>query len=367
MEARGQWLVQQCVLPSSQITYSTGWRRWLRYTSELQLDPYLVRSPSGWDSTNRVYSFPVAVTLNYLFQLFVVDNLAAATISVYLASLRYHFICANRDINWMSSVAITKARSALYLMCRQRKAEREVGKLPFTLDLIELYRSTHPLSFYRYRAVYTAMRLAHLLMLRISEYTRTPHADHHMRGADVMFQVQDGSYVLSSAVTPNLTHLVTGVVIDIRSAKNDSKGSGHRFFFPHHTSSPDRCICSLLWEWSLLAKPPDHLPFFSYRGIWELSASDVSSAMKTTAVRVGLDPSRISPHSLRYGGASTLAAANRPSYLIQQIGRWKSLAFLQYIQMSTELLTSAQAAASDPAILTFRDIQLLHPGCRIPT
>lgn len=365
LEERGQWLIQQCVLPSTQDTYRVGWRRWLRYASEMQIDPHIAEVPPDWTRSNRLYSFPVAVTLNYMFQLFFIDKLAASTISVYLAALRYRLTCANHDVTWMASVPMTKARAALSLMCRQRKAEKEVGKLPFTLDLIALYQSTHPSSSYRNRAIYTAMRLAHLLMMRVSEYTKSPKTDHHLRSRDVKFQLQDGSFVTTAQARPSSTAQISGVVIDITSAKNDSAGSGHRFFFARALSATEPCICMLLWNWAVLAHPTTEAPFFSYRNIWQLSAADMSAAMKATSVRAGLDPSRVSPHSLRYGGASTLAAANLPSYMIQQIGRWKSLAFLQYIQMSVGLLAAAQTVSADPSILTYRDVQLLHPGCRI--
>jgi len=97
--------------------------------------------------------------------------------------------------------------------------------------------------------------------------------------------------------------------------------------------------------------------------MWRLSRHDMSKALKAVAVRARLDPSRISPHSLRYGGASALAAANRPSYLIQQLGRWKSLAFLHYIHLSEGLLAAAQSVLSDPSVFTLADIQKFHPGC----
>jgi hypothetical protein len=95
--ARGKWLVGQCVLPSTQTTYSVGWRRWLRYSSEMTIDPYLDNPPSDWFQSRRIYSFPVASVLNFMFKLFFVDKLAASTIGVYLSAMKYRFICENCD------------------------------------------------------------------------------------------------------------------------------------------------------------------------------------------------------------------------------------------------------------------------------
>jgi integrase len=320
--------------------------------------------PPEWFASRRTYSFPIAAVLNFMFQLFFIDKLAAATISVYLAALKYHLNCDNCDTEWFTTFAITKARSALATMCRQRKAEREIGKLPFSLDLIELYKVKYPPQVYKNRAIYTAMRLAHLLMLRISEYTIT-RANHFIRGQDISFCLDDGSYVASPHVSYPKASRITGVLIDVRSAKNDKHGAGHRFYFAREAATSSQCICTVLLEWALIAFPTMAQPFFSYRSRWRLSRQDMSEALKAVAILVHLDPSRVSPHSLRYGGASALAAANTPSYLIQQLGRWKSLAFLHYIHLSEGLLATAQAVLSDPRAFTVADIQRFHPGCKL--
>jgi integrase len=364
IDLRGKWLVQQCVLESTQKTYRTGWRRWLRYCSEMHIDPFLISPPIEWFASRRTYSFPIAATLNYMFQLFFIDKLAASTIGVYLAALKYHFNCDNCDTEWFKTFAITKARSALSTMCRQRKAEREVGKLPFSLDLVELYKVKYPPQLYKNRAIYTAMRLAHLLMLRVSEYTITK-ANHFIRGQDITFCLEDGSYVTSPHVSYPVSTRITGVLIDVRSAKNDKYGAGHRFYFARDTTVGSQCICTVLLDWALIAMPTMTQPFFCYRSMWRLCRKDMAEALKAVAVLAHLDPSRVSPHSLRYGGASALAAANTPSYLIQQLGRWKSLAFLHYIHLSEGLLATAQAVLSDPLAFTVADIQRFHPGCRL--
>ena len=58
----------------------------------------------------------------------------------------------------------------------------------------------------------------------------------------------------------------------------------------------------------------------------EVILSLFQQAIKRIAVKMGLDSSLFSTHSFRIRGASLLAAANVPDYVIQRIGRWKSLA-----------------------------------------
>jgi hypothetical protein len=49
----------------------------------------------------------------------------------------------------------------------------------------------------------------------------------------------------------------------------------------------------------------------------------VSDMMKFGSAASGLDPRKVSAHSLRYGGATMLAASGLPQYLICWYGGWK--------------------------------------------
>jgi hypothetical protein len=365
-ESHALWLVRQCILPTSQKTYKTGWRRWIRFAEQLNFSEWLDKPPNNWNSACHAFDFQTVAIIYFMFCLFINDGLAAATVSNYVAAVAYHLQCCNINCDFLSSVAVLKARSSLAILCRQRKAEREVGSLPATLDLIERFKAARSVSNFRNKGVYTAMRLAHLLLLRVSEYTVTP-ADHFLRAQDVTF-VFAGRRRPSHALDPSdRIEEVIGVLIDVRSAKNDKSGQGHRFYFRRDAlpTSAGTCIASLLFEWASLSDLRNNQSFFTYRSIWRLRSEDISSALKSVAATVGLDPDRFHPHSLRYGGASTLAAANVPTYMIQKLGRWKSLAFLQYIQFSESLLNSAQKALSDTTTFTVADIFHLHPGALI--
>jgi hypothetical protein len=81
------------------------------------------------------------------------------------------------------------------------------------------------------------------------------------------------------------------------------------------------------------------------------------------AVYFKLDPTRISSHSLRIGGASALAAAGVPDYIILDMGRWKSLAFLAYVRRTTQMFEVARYALSRNDLITLDTIRLMHPRC----
>lgn len=351
-------------MPSSQETYLTGWKSWLQYTKDLHVDPFLRTCPADFPSTSSMFDFPTICLINFMFVRFHIQKLSAATILTYCAGIKFHFKCANVDTSFFQAFVAVMARAALALMCRQRIAKSEASRLPFTLDLILRYRRSSGLLTYKQRCVYTAMRLAFLLLLRVSEYTITK-ANHFLRAEDITFVLPTG-YVSSFDLSSAQALQVIGVLITIRSAKNDKYKEGHRFFFPRVDPGPnDGCICSLLLQWALEARLRPGQQFFSYRSMWRMSGTDVSDALQGIARTVHLDPARFTPHSLRYGGASALAAANVPTYLIQQLGRWKSLAFLQYIKLSEQLLSLAQIHLSDPHLLTVDAIIRAHPGAVI--
>jgi hypothetical protein len=355
------WLSEQCVKSTSQTTYAHAWSRWSSFTLSGGIDPFLRKIPEDWFSQPRIFSFAEACIVNFMFYLFFDQRLVANTISNYVSGIRHHFSCRNLDLSCFESTTLSNARTALNLLGRSRVAEREVGSLPVTLDLIDSYTSWFSLQDYKHRGVYTAMRLAHLLLFRISEYVKTS-ANHYLRSDDVVFVV-NGENIHSYDVSAKDWNSVSGVIIDVRSGKNDSDGAGSRFPFRRQECERN-CICYLLFQWAIIARLKPLQQFFTYRSDWILSDRDMGNALKNLAVRHGIDPTRVTSHSLRYGGASALAAANGPTYLIQKLGRWKSLAFLRYIKMSEELLHHAQQVLTQRDLLTISDVRRMHPGMR---
>jgi hypothetical protein len=75
-----------------------------------------------------------------------------------------------------------------------------------------------------------------------------------------------------------------------------------------------------------------------------------------------LNPKRVHTHSLRFAGASTLAAAKIEDSIIMKMGRWKSLAFLGYIRLAKEIFARVATALADRSILTPADVRNLMPG-----
>ena len=73
-------------------------------------------------------------------------------------------------------------------------------------------------------------------------------------------------------------------------------------------------------------------------------------------------PGQVSTHSLRIDGASALAAAGVPDYIIQLMGRWKSICFLMYIRLANQAYRKAIDALTDSSLLTVDHMRRMIPG-----
>ena len=124
-------------------------------------------------------------------------------------------------------------------------------------------------------------------------------------------------------------------------------------------------LVEILFDWALGAGLSPNDPFLSYRKMWVLSYSTFQKAIKSVASSLGLDHTRYSTHSLRIGGASVMAAAGLPDYVIQLIGRWKSLAFLTYIRSNLSMFTKALSVLSNPDLFTISHLMSVNSGSKL--
>jgi hypothetical protein len=127
----------------------------------------------------------------------------------------------------------------------------------------------------------------------------------------------------------------------VQFSKADQRGSG-RILFHKRQVRPEAltCIVSELESWFTItrdfygAKAID--PIFRCQGLSPLSHTMLSSHMRSIARCIGIPSKRVTPHSLRYGGATMLAAKGIPRYMIERMGGWASgsSALDRYIQIT---------------------------------
>jgi len=121
------------------------------------------------------------------------------------------------------------------------------------------------------------------------------------------------------------------VAINIRSAKNDQAGIGHRFTCKRvdlTTSKRPFDLAQELWDFACEARPVQGTAFLTWQGRYRLTYAKFNAKLKFIAEAVGLDPRVISTHSLRNAGASALAAKGVPDQPMRSSaevgrGRWR--------------------------------------------
>ncbi len=65
--------------------------------------------------------------------------------------------------------------------------------------------------------------------------------------------------------------------------------------------------------------------------------------MREALEEAGVDPGRYNGHSFRIGAATTAAARGLEDSTVRTLGRWKSLAYLEYIKIPREQLATYTA------------------------
>ncbi len=79
-------------------------------------------------------------------------------------------------------------------------------------------------------------------------------------------------------------------------------------------------------------------PLFTFSDGRYLTKQRFIAAVREALKKVGVDQAKYSGHSFRIGAATTAAARGTEDSIIQTLGRWESLAYLQYVQIPRPLL-----------------------------
>jgi integrase len=281
------------------------------------------------------------------------------------------FLNRGVEISFLRSACVKAARSATYLLWRATHPDEKSRALPISMDMImdAENRSLNSGSL-EDRSILVALKLAFVCLLRVSEYLPMG-TEHYLRGRDIVFifrgeHVGEEILVASDKLGDRSVKGLLGVIVNVRSSKTDTLAEGHRFhFYVVDTVGTMVNISVVLFEWAKLVRPEKDGPFLGGVSRSCLSYDVYNKAIKRLAYELGLNPKYFSTHSCRVGGATALGAAGVPDYLIQNLGRWKSLAFLGYVRCSVRACSIAMRALSDPTLVTVADVRKMVPGvCR---
>jgi hypothetical protein len=330
-------------------------------------DPLLSREPAGFSC---VFGFKEDLLLDFMGYYFLDKKFRPTTVSTYLSAIKFMLKTSGVDISFFSSPVVSAARTGMCVLFRQNVLKADERTMPVTVDfLVFAFSLFGNCGKPQRQVIVVAMVLAFTCLFRSCEYL----GKFRVKGRDILFEfrVLGSSNILVPAYDSRLStysrSTLCGVLIHNEAAKNDPEGEGYRFHYPRQVCSGDVAfdIVEILFDWAVEAGLAAGDPFLSYRKQWTLSYSTFQKAIKVVAVHLGLDPNRYSTHSLRIGGATVMAAAGLPDYVIQLIGRWKSLAFLTYIRSNLSMFTKALSVLTNPNLFTVSHLMQANSGMKL--
>ena len=248
------------------------------------------------------------------------------TIKVYLAAIRHCHIELD--------LPDPTASNLLHLICRgirRLQGDNQRIRLPITINLLHtikehLRRSTFTVQ--EQRMLWAAFTTAFYGFLRVGELT-------NLRWNDISFLPDHMSITLQQSKTDPFRR---GCKIKIFSTKTST--------CPYHAMKCYRRLTD-----NVVAS--NHL--FQSGRFHPLSRPAVTNTLRDLLKTAGLDYSLYASHSFRIGAATTAAAAGLPAWLIKNLGRWSSSAYLTYIHQQPSLsskiyeLLSRTDASNQPA------------------
>lgn len=372
-----RWVAKHNVSLGSRVCYSQAWKSYEKFCKSVGIDDLFLFKPSSvflaesdTPGDSPPFEYKVLVMLSYIAAMYGDEKLSHKTVGTYLSGIRHYFGQKFRSVEFFDEPIISQTRSSLaYLHAQNDSLASEKKTLPFTCDMIVYGKDVFFKGFastWLRRGIIVGMIIAFCCLLRRSELLIT-EANHFLRGQDVVFDVMHNGKQIS--IYPRAAYLylrttVVGVSITVHSAKNDWEGEGHRMYFTRHdeTAAYGFDLVMEMFDWAQEAKPRNDDAFLTHGGTHIVDYESMTKAIKDIAVAFKFDPARYSMHSLRVGGASTLAASGKPTHYIQKMGRWKSLAFLGYIFWAVSGMADALRTLSNPVYFTASDVAKVHPG-----
>ena len=381
-------LLANSVLPSSQSTYSTGWKRWIIYCAIIETDRYLQTTPPSYylylnNSPGTIQiSFPILACAGYMAYL--VDHptqpVAADPATKYLSAVRYHLVKSGMDISFYEKNPYLKqARAGLMnkWLSIPGNSIADHQTIPVPIQMLEIAAAeTLDMSVLNHMAMFIACVFAYTFLCRVSEYLLRQKSKHHILSQSVVFWIRHVYPYEVTAIRPYLlipSHdawqfskdRLLGVNVTIKDGKADPQGKGFKHPIPRATGiDVNRAydISELLWDLSVRAKPLKDQPFFSSSTHEEisLSADKMNRWLQNSLCPIfDLDPTRVHTHSLRFAGASVMHAAKEEDSTIMRMGRWATLAFLGYIKFAASTFSRVAGVLADRTTMTIQDVRNL--------
>ncbi len=177
--------------------------------------------------------------------------------------------------------------------------------------------------------LWAACCLAFFGFMRIGELT-VPSDD----GYDASGHLSWGDVLVDDPAHPSR------IEVRIKASKTDPFRQGISIFIGRVAS--DLCPVAAMLAY-LVVRGKSAGPLFRFIDGKPLTRQRLVTAVKVALEEAGVEPGQYSGHSFRIGAATTAAARGLEDSTVRTLGRWKSLAYLEYIKIPRAQLASYTA------------------------
>jgi hypothetical protein len=310
-------LLGNSIADSTRRTYGTGQRRFRNYCEETKI-------ASVWDP-------PQHVLIGFVCWLHRSTErsplgLAHGTMKNYLTAVRHAHVVAGRK----NPIADCPALEAALRAIKRKRGGPKKPRLPVTVSLLLAMKEFLDLSLHDHRVVWAALVTGVFGLLRLGEMLN----DKPLRDQDFYSR------------SVNLTEL------HLRQSKTDPfrHGCFIKLFRTGTAVDPVEALDSLVANRPVgLGGQSALTQTFTLSTGKVLTRALLTQFMRTLVHKVelkyklGLNSDHFSGHSLRRGGATSLALRGVSADVIRVIGRWRSLCYRLYLEMSTDALRDSVA------------------------
>ena len=312
MDAIAGGLFAKGLADSTQRTYRSGQNRFLSFCGL-----------GGFEAVPASES-----VLIYFVSQLVKEGLRHRTIKVYLAAVRHLHIAEGRDDPFQAPM-----NRLHYTLMGVKREEAQRGKksrerLPITPDILRQIKTV-----WEGRArdpdivmLWAAVCLGFFGFLRAGEMTVPSDA-----GYDQSVHLNRSDIAVDDPRNPAVLR------VTIKQSKTDPFRRGIDIHLGK--TATDLCPVNSMLNY-LLVRGGGGGPLFKYRDGRYLTRERLVEAVRKALEEAGYDQSRYCGHSFRIGAATTAAARGMEDAIIKTLGRWKSLAYLEYVKIPREQLAN---------------------------
>ena len=311
MDGRATFYFAQGLAGSSVRTYQSGVNRFLKYC---QLNKYMC--------------IPVSEVVLCGFVSHLADEgLKHRTIKTYLSGVRYHQIRSGYSDPFQGTLLPRLDYVMKGIKRHQAKAGVKIRtRLPITPSLLRQLKGVWSQSggARDTKLIWAACCLCFFGFLRAVEMTVPGDSEY-----DPQAHLSLGDIALDDNRRPSL------VRVTIKQSKTDPFRKGIDIFVGR--TGTDLCpVAALLGYLETRGSTPG--PLFVFADGRLLTQQRFVDRVREALRKEGVDHSKYCGHSFRIGAATTAAAKGVEDCIIKTLGRWESLAYLQYIKLPREQL-----------------------------